>query len=422
VYTDGACFDNGKENARCGSGIWIDNDDHRNEALRVPGENQSNQIGEIAAIIKAAGAAYLFQPLTIITDSKYVIDGLTEHLNTWEDQGWIGIKNAPHFRKAAYLLRRRTATTHFQWVKGHTGTQGNEESDRLAKAGAEKPTPDPLDLSIPQEFDTQGAKLSTLTQSTAYKGIIQSKDSPDRLSTVRNLQMMRNALAQYTNTLETNETLWNNTRRKEIRTKIKQFLYKAMHGTQKIGPFWRNVNNLEDRQNCGTCGESETMSHILVNCRATPTRLIWGLAKHYWPRAQYKWPEINLGIILGCGSLTAQPIAAQQRNQTQPPKTSRIQGTSRLLRILISESAHLIWVLRCERTIQERHHEENEIKARWHRAINTRLTNDKITATRVKREKGFTNLIVNTWEQVLNKSGDLPNDWLHMREVLVGMR
>ena len=67
-------------------------------------------------------------------------------------------------------------------------------------------------------------------------------------------------------------------------------------------------------------------------------------------------------------------------------------------------------------------HEGNEIKARWLRAINARLTNDKITATRIKREKGFTNLVVNTWEQVLNKSGDLPNYWLNNREVLVGRR
>jgi ribonuclease HI len=57
--------------------------DHRNDAIIIPGEKQSNQIGEIAAVIKATGAAYLFQPLIILTDSKYVINGLTQHPSTW---------------------------------------------------------------------------------------------------------------------------------------------------------------------------------------------------------------------------------------------------------------------------------------------------------------------------------------------------
>jgi len=37
----------------------------------------------------------------------------------------------------------------------------------------------------------------------------------------------------------------------------------------------------------------------------------------------------------------------------------------------------------------------------------------------IKRNKGFTNLIVNTWEKVLARKGDLPNDWTNRREVLV---
>ena len=54
IYTDGACFNNGKENAKCGSGIWISPNHEWNKAIRVPGEAQSNQIGEISAVITAA--------------------------------------------------------------------------------------------------------------------------------------------------------------------------------------------------------------------------------------------------------------------------------------------------------------------------------------------------------------------------------
>ena len=52
--------------------------------------------------------------------------------------------------------------------------------------------------------------------------------------------------------------------------------------------------------------------------------------------------------------------------------------------------------------------------------INERLTNDKITATRIKRENGFTNLVVNTWEPILEKERALPPNWTKHSEVLVG--
>jgi hypothetical protein len=72
--------------------------------------------------------------------------------------------------------------------------------------------------------------------------------------------------------------------------------------------------------------------------------------------------------------------------------------------------------------IHEKTHGNQEIRSRWLSMINSRLTDDKINATKSRRNKGFTNLVVNTWEHVLTKQGDLPNEWIHMREVLVGSR
>jgi len=168
-------MNNGKKNAQCGSGVWFGQDDPRNRALRIPGDTQSNQVGKIAAVIAALETVPPYQPLKIMTDSKYMIEGLTTHLETWENNGWIGIKNTRLFRKAAHLMRHRSARTSLKWVKGHNGIQGNEGSDVLVKQGANKRNTDPLNLDIPKEFDVQGAKLSTLTQATAYKGILERK-------------------------------------------------------------------------------------------------------------------------------------------------------------------------------------------------------------------------------------------------------
>ncbi len=128
----------------------------------------------MVAILKAANTIPKFIPLGIMTDSMYAINGLTKYLSKWEDNGWIGVKNAPFFKKAAHILKQHIATTSFQWIKGHNGIQGNEESDRLAKEGANKLALDNLDLDIPKEFDLQGAKIATLTQALAYKGILGS--------------------------------------------------------------------------------------------------------------------------------------------------------------------------------------------------------------------------------------------------------
>ncbi|KAF8488654.1 hypothetical protein F5888DRAFT_1949058, partial [Russula emetica] len=102
-------------------------------------------------------------------------------------------------------------------------------------------------------------------------------------------------------------------------------------------------------------------------------------------------------------------------------------GAKRLLQILLSEAAHLIWVLRCERVIQdeeneERTHTDREIRTRWFKAINARLTEDKITATRVKRNEQTLQRVKETWELALKRSADIPHNWIFIREVLVGRR
>ena len=131
------------------------------------------------------------------------------------------------------------------------------------------------------------------------------------------------------------------------------------------------------------------------------------------------WPDIDLGTILGCGSLVVPQLIMDQE---QPRRKAHLRRASRLLQILLSESAYLVWTTRCKRVIHGKIHNQQEIRSKWLHAINSRLTDDKITASKIKRNKGFTRLVVNTWEKVLTKESDLPNNWISMREVLVGSR
>ena len=422
VFTDGACYNNGKQNARCGGGIWFGPHDHRNQSIRVPGKDQSNQVGELAATILAIQVVPPFVPLEIMTDSTYVINGLTIHLPWWEDLGWINIKNTSFFKKAAHLLKYRTATTHFKWVKGHNGNQGNEESDALAKKGAEKEIPDELDLTILVEFDIQGTKMSTITQAIAYQGIMTRKPQRDRRSTAENLNQTREAVEAYCGTLETDETIWKSLRKKVLRTRVKQFLYKTMHRAYMVGSIWRHIPGYEQRQYCAICNAEDSMDHIQTECNALSRRKVWELARKTWPHAPELWPNIDLGIILGIGTLSI-PERRANRNQPEriPHPTTKRKATLRLLQIIISEAAHLVWVLRCERVIQEKNLDDQGIRTRWLRAINERLTTDRITANKVKRDHNFTKLTKLTWKKLLEQNGTLPFNWFQKREVLVGI-
>ena len=178
VYTDGSCHNNGKQDAACSSGVYFEENHPLNTAAKIPGPDQSNQIGEIAAILVTLQKTNPATPLTIVTDSRYTMDGLTKHLKKWEDNSWIGIANSTWFRTAAYHLHHHSAPTSFKWTKGHNGLLGNEHADKLASAGATKQHDNPIDTSIPQSFNLSGAKLETVSQTTAYQGILASLTYP----------------------------------------------------------------------------------------------------------------------------------------------------------------------------------------------------------------------------------------------------
>ena len=177
MFTDGSCLHNGQHNVICGAGVWVANNYPLNRAIRVPGPEQSNQTGEIVAIVVALQIALKSADLTIITDSRHAIQSLTQSLEHHEDAAWVGVPNTPWLKAAAYLLRVRSAPTKLKWVKGHNGTNGNEEADRLALEGVRKPTPEDIDLTVSPNFDPLGLHLCALTQASAY-AFINTLDPP----------------------------------------------------------------------------------------------------------------------------------------------------------------------------------------------------------------------------------------------------
>ena len=264
-----------------------------------------------------------------------------------------------------------------------------------------------------------------MSQALAYKGIKLRKTPPERPTTRRNLETIKTAIREFTLTQETTRAIWKGLRKKSIRARVQQFLYKSIHGTYKIGPYWSNIPGYEPRGECSLCHTIESMDHILITCSSTPVNTIWTLAQELWPHAPELWPNINIGTILGCGSLTNPEEEEHSQHEDEDDDASirrknTKKGMERLRQILISEAAHLIWVMRCERVINEQSHTPNEVESRWLKAINARLTEDKIQATKIKRAKTSVKLVRYTWETTLRKRTPIPRDWVYIREVLVG--
>ncbi|KAG1856448.1 hypothetical protein F4604DRAFT_1590317, partial [Suillus subluteus] len=122
-------------------------------------------------------------------------------------------------------------------------------------------------------------------------------------------------------------------------------------------------------------GETESMEHILTQCSDPTQKFIWDLASKLWPQCHRPWTDPNIGTILGCGTITI-PSGPQDDDTPHRHDAALKKGASHLLRILLSESAYLIWTIRCERVIRETTHSEEQIKKRWLNIIDRRFQLD----------------------------------------------
>ncbi|KAG2080978.1 hypothetical protein BD769DRAFT_1734654, partial [Suillus cothurnatus] len=134
------------------------------------------------------------------------------------------------------------------------------------------------------------------------------------------------------------------------------------------------------------------------------------------------WPEQHIGLVLGCGTISL-PNETQSGNANVKKDILLKKGASRLLRILISESAYLIWTVRCERVIRESTHNEDTVRRRWANVIDKRLQLDRALASKIRRDSKTELKVRNTWSEVLhNQIQHSPNNWVTNLEVLVGIK
>ncbi len=133
IFTDGACSGNP------GVGGWGAILRYGNVEKELSGgeENTTNNRMELNAVIEALKALKRECDITLYTDSRYVMDGVTKWLPNWQQNGWktankkTPVKNIDLWQELESLLQKHRIK--WIWVKGHNGHPENERVDRLAR-------------------------------------------------------------------------------------------------------------------------------------------------------------------------------------------------------------------------------------------------------------------------------------------------
>lgn len=137
IYTDGACRGNPGPG---GWGVVLQYHDQIREIYGGEQQTTNNRM-ELMAAIMALESLKKSCKVQLITDSKYVLKGITEWMTNWKARGWKTASKKPV--KNEDLWRRLDAAIEqydiqWQWVKGHSGNAGNDLADRLANQGIDE--------------------------------------------------------------------------------------------------------------------------------------------------------------------------------------------------------------------------------------------------------------------------------------------
>ena len=137
IYTDGACRGNPGPG---GWGALLIAGAHR-KTLHGGNPETTNNRMELTAAIEALNALTRPCKVNLHTDSRYVMQGITEWLDGWKQRGWKTASKKPVKNQDLWQALDEAQQRHdinWKWVKGHDGDPGNEEADALANRGIDE--------------------------------------------------------------------------------------------------------------------------------------------------------------------------------------------------------------------------------------------------------------------------------------------
>lgn len=133
IFTDGACSGNPGPGGWGAILRWKDTE----KELSGGAVKTTNNRMELTAVIEALRALKVRCVVSLYTDSKYVMNGVTQWLPNWKANHWktankkSPVKNIDLWQALDELLPQHEIL--WNWVKGHNGHPENERVDKLAR-------------------------------------------------------------------------------------------------------------------------------------------------------------------------------------------------------------------------------------------------------------------------------------------------
>lgn len=135
LITDGACLGNP------GPGGWaaiLKFGKHRKELSGGEPHTTNNRM-ELTAAVRGLQALNEPCEVTIITDSEYMKNGITQWIDGWKRKGWLTSQKKPVLNQDLWKqldeLNAKHHTT-WTWTRGHADHPENNRADELASAAA----------------------------------------------------------------------------------------------------------------------------------------------------------------------------------------------------------------------------------------------------------------------------------------------
>ncbi|WP_205699681.1 ribonuclease HI [Conexibacter sp. SYSU D00693] len=138
VWTDGACQGNP------GPGGWaaLVCEDGDGAPVELSGglAHTTNNVMEMTAALEGLRALPDGSLACVVTDSRYLHDGMTSWMAGWKKRGWKTAGGDPVKNQELWQALEAECTRHasvrWHWVRGHVGNELNERADVLAVAAA----------------------------------------------------------------------------------------------------------------------------------------------------------------------------------------------------------------------------------------------------------------------------------------------
>lgn len=137
IFTDGACRGNPGPG---GWGALLRSGAHEKQIYGGEANTTNNRM-ELMAAIEALRSLKQRSQVTITTDSKYVMQGVTQWIFNWKKNQWRTAAKKPVKNQDLWQLLDALIQEHhveWQWVKGHAGHPENELADELANRGIDE--------------------------------------------------------------------------------------------------------------------------------------------------------------------------------------------------------------------------------------------------------------------------------------------